>query len=99
QEVLAMFWHDHFAASADALDGTAGHWLHAHMDMLRNQTTGKFADLLETMSRDWLMLVWLDGVDSTVTAPNENFAREFWELFSLGADNGYTQQDIEEAAR
>ena len=99
QEVLAMFWHDHFAASSDALDLTATFWLWDHVDLWRNHVTGTLGDLLYDMSTDWLMLVWLNGAESTVTAPNENFAREFWELFSLGADNGYTQADIEQAAR
>lgn len=99
QEVLAMFWHDHFATSVDAIDLTATHWVWDHIDLWRSHTTGNFGDILYRMATDQLMLVWLNGVDSTVTAPNENFAREFWELFSLGADNGYTQQDIEQAAR
>src|SRR5690606_33130522 len=59
----------------------------------------KLPELLHAMAIDWTMLIWLDGYVSTRTAPNENFAREFWELFTLGADNGYTQADIEEASR
>ena len=65
----------------------------------REQGTGNLRTLLLAMARDWIMLEWLDGVLSTTTAPNENFPREFWELFTLGVDNGYTQADIVEAAQ
>jgi uncharacterized protein (DUF1800 family) len=51
------------------------------------------------MARDWTMLFWLDGLSNTATFPNENFGREFYELFFLGVDQGYTQADIVEAAR
>lgn len=99
QESLALFWHDHFAASQDALVGDNNWWMYAHVELWRKQTTGKLRDLLYKMATDWLMLVWLNGVESTATAPNENFAREFWELFTLGADNGYSQADIVQGAR
>ncbi len=45
------------------------------------------------------MLIWLDGGNSPKTKPNENYAREFWELFTLGRDVLYTEVDIREAAR
>ena len=99
QEMLALFWHDHFAASTDALVGDNNWWAYSHMDLWRKETTGSLNSLLYKMSTDWLMLAWLNGIESTKTAPNENFAREFWELFTLGADNGYTQADIQECAR
>ncbi|MBE7491441.1 MAG: DUF1800 domain-containing protein [Planctomycetes bacterium] len=99
QEVLAMFWHDHFAASQDILAAEARYWAFAHINLWRLHGTDNLAELLYLMNVDWLMLEWLDGVRSTRFAPNENFAREFWELFTLGADNGYTQNDIVEASK
>ena len=51
------------------------------------------------MVRDGALQLWLDLTGSTKEAPNENFAREFFELFTLGANNGYTEKDIREAAR
>jgi len=51
------------------------------------------------MGKTPAMLLYLNGAESTAENPNENYARELFELFTLGEDNGYTQQDIEEAAR
>ncbi len=99
QEVLAMFWHDHFAASTNVLAAEARFWEFDHINLWRQYGTAKLDELLYRMTTDWLMLEWLDGVRSTKNAPNENFAREFWELFTLGADNGYTQGEIIEASK
>jgi uncharacterized protein (DUF1800 family) len=55
--------------------------------------------LLVEIAKDRAMLEWLDGRSSTKGAPNENFPRELWELFMLGEGNGYTEDDIKEAAR
>jgi hypothetical protein len=99
QEVLALFWHDHFAASTSVLEGDSYHWMKAHVNLFRGEGAGNLRSLLVKVSRDWVMLKWLDGVISTKNAPNENYAREFWELFTRGVDNGYGQPDIVEAAR
>lgn len=99
QEHLAMFWHDHFATSQVVLDAQSKRWMLDHINLLRKGGNGNLRDLLYKISVDPVMLVWLDGIYSTKYAPNENFAREFWEIFSLGADNGYTQADIQEAAK
>ena len=64
----------------------------------RNATLG-ISRLRFGLARDGVMLRWLDGDLNTKTRPNENFAREFWELFTLGVDNGYDQDDIVESAR
>lgn len=99
QEMLAMFWHDRFATSDEVLDAQSMFWMFDHINLFRFHGADKLPELLHAMAIDWTMLIWLDGYVSTRTAPNENFAREFWELFTLGADNGYTQADIEEASR
>jgi len=99
QEVLAFFWHDHFATSSDVLSSDRRYWMKTHVNLWRKKGNGNLRDLLVEMARDWAMLQWLNGDTSTKNAPNENFAREFWELFTLGVDNGYTQEDILEAAR
>jgi hypothetical protein len=99
QEVVAMFWHDHFAASNAGLEADRTYWTKAHVNLWRSQGTGNLKSLGVAMARDWLMLEWLDGLLSTDEAPNENFPREFFELFFLGVDQGYTQADIVEAAR
>lgn len=99
QEVQALFWHDHFAVNSEVLGSTELYWMVDYVNLYRRNGTGNYRDLLLAMSRDPAMLDYLDGLRSTRTAPNENFAREFWELFTLGADNGYTQEEIVESSR
>ncbi len=99
RDELALFWHDHFASSTAPVDSSQTGWMVTQIKLLRGGGAENLRDLLVAMSRDWMMLQWLDGVLNTKEAPNENYAREFWELFTLGADNGYTQADIEESAR
>src|SRR5258708_9499318 len=67
-------------------------------ETLRPHALGGFAALLAAMIADPAMLVWLDGGTSKKDKPNENFAREFLELFTLGAGN-FTEPDLREAAR
>ncbi|MCA8954108.1 MAG: DUF1800 domain-containing protein [Planctomycetes bacterium] len=99
RERLALFLHDHFAVSTDVLSTQERHWMVDHIDLLRGQGLGNFRDLVLAIARDPAMLEWLDGDDSVKGEPNENFAREFLELFTVGADNGYTEEDIREASR
>jgi len=99
QEVLAFFWHDHFASSTAALETNSTWWMPTQIDLWRKQGAGNLRTLMLAMARDWIMLEFLDGVRSTKNAPNENFPREWFELFALGVDNGYTQADILQAAK
>ncbi|MCR9244899.1 MAG: DUF1800 domain-containing protein [bacterium] len=99
RERLAMFWHDHFAVASDVLSSQERHWMVDHINLLRRDGLGSFRDLVLAVARDPAMLEWLDGDDSRKGEPNENFAREFLELFTVGADNGYTEGDIREASR
>jgi uncharacterized protein (DUF1800 family) len=72
--------------------------MHRQYDLLYRHALGNFAALLKDMSTDPAMMVWLDTRDSKKGNPNENYARELMELFSLGVGN-YTETDIREAAR
>ena len=99
QEVMAMFWHGHFSVSSLALANGSRHMMRNHIDLLRGQGVGNLRQLLIDVTRDEAMMKWLDTVTNRSRAPNENFAREFWELYTLGVDNGYTQQDITDSAR
>lgn len=99
QEVLAMHWHDHFATSSEVVSGGRAYYMVNHVNMLREKGAGDLREFLLAISRDWAMLWWLDGYISTKNNPNENFPREWLELFCLGVDNGYDQDDIIEAAR
>jgi len=66
--------------------------------LLRKHALGRFGPFLQAISRDGAMLVWLDSNSNVKGKPNENYARELMELFSLGVGN-YTEKDIREAAR
>lgn len=98
-EHLAMFWHDRFATSRRVLQGRDRTLSIDHWEMLRNHALGNYRAFLEALTLDPLMLIWLDGANSPKDSPNENYAREFWELFTLGRDVLYTEQDIRESAR
>lgn len=93
---MALFWHDHFATSAQKV--TVGPTMMKHFFKLRDFSTGKFYDLLSAISTDPAMLYWLDNQDNIKGRPNENFAREVMELFTLGVGN-YTEKDIQEVAK
>lgn len=99
QEMMGMFWYDHFATSTQVLGQEERWWMLTHLNLLRNNSVGNLRGVIDSVSRDWVMLRFLDGLQSTANNPNENFARELWELYTLGRDQGYTQDDIEEAAR
>ena len=99
QEVMAFFWHQHFGVTASVMSRVSMHWVREHVDLLRRHALGNVRDLLVDVARDPAMLMFLDGLNNARYAPNENFAREFWELYTLGAGNGYTQADVLEASR
>lgn len=104
REKLTLFWHNHFATSNRKVNN-AGYML-GQYELLRRNAQGSFRSLLREMSTDPAMMVWLDTSQSQRNRPNENYARELMELFSLGIHNyrrpeqrNYTEQDIREAAR
>ncbi len=95
-EKLCLFWHNLFATS-NVKVRSARH-MGAQNDLIRTHALGDFKEMLAGMARDVAMLIWLDGNANRVRSPNENFAREVMELFTLGVGN-YTEADIKEAAR
>lgn len=96
REKLTLFWHNHFATSNAKVQNAR--FMLAQYHLLQKYALGSFADLLTQMGTDPAMLVWLDTITSTKAAPNENYARELMELFSLGIGN-YTETDIRQAAK
>ena len=96
QEKMTLFWHGHFATSFEKVRTPYFLWL--QNETLRQNATGNFDQLLIAVSEDPAMLVYLDGAQSHKAHPNENFAREVMELFTLGEGN-YTEQDIQQAAK
>ena len=93
---MFLFWHDHFATSAQKVSN--GPTMFKHFHALRGAATGNFYDMLVTISKDPAMLHWLDNHLNLKGRANENFAREVMELFTLGVGN-YTEKDNQEAAR
>jgi hypothetical protein len=98
RERMALVFHDWFATSNAGVSQQRQmidqYWT------LRSGVNGTFDDLALKITKDPAMLQWLSGGDNTKWSPNENYARELMELFTLGADRGaYTEQDIREAAR
>lgn len=97
REKIALFWHNHFVTQLETY--LCPSYLHQYQTILRAQGLGNFKTLVKAIGRTPAMLVYLNGVDNNRFKPNENYARELYELFTLGRDNGYTQQDIQETAR
>jgi uncharacterized protein (DUF1800 family) len=95
-EKMTLFWHNHFATS-NAKVNHVGRMARQN-DLFREHALGDFRALLHGAARDPAMLIWLDGNANRKRHPNENFAREVMELFSLGLGN-YSERDIQEAAR
>jgi uncharacterized protein (DUF1800 family) len=96
-ERMTLVWHDWFATSNLGV-GSQRLMLNQNQT-LRAGSLGSFSDLLLAMTRDPAMLLWLSGVKNTLRSPNENYGREMMELFTLGVDNGYTEDDVREQAR
>jgi len=94
REKMTYFWHDHFATS------TQFAWLmQVQNNTFRKNALGKFGKLLHAVAKDPAMIVYLNNQQNKKDHPNENFAREVMELFTLGEGNLYTEKDIKEAAR
>ena len=96
QEKLTLFWHGHFATSAN--DVKNARHMFAQNDFLRQHCLAGFRDLLRGISRDPAMLKYLDNNTNHKSHPNENYARELMELFTMGIGN-YTEDDVKAAAR
>src|ERR1700704_1518978 len=95
-EKMTLFWHGHFATSAQKVKD--GYWMWRQNDTLRRHALGNFAALTKEISRDPAMMIYLDLQQSRKEHPNENWARELMELFTVGIGH-YTESDIRESAR
>ena len=93
-EKLVFFWHHYFACIIDKSK-------HAGLftEIIRKGAFGNFKDLLVSISKSAAMLHFLDGKKNKAGAPNENFARELCEIYTLGEGNGYSEKDVKEIAR
>lgn len=96
RERMVLFWHNHFVSSSQKVKETA--LLLQQNQLFRDFALGSFADLLHAVGKDPAMVVYLDSASNRKGTPNENFAREVMELFTLG-EGHYSEQDVKEAAR
>jgi uncharacterized protein (DUF1800 family) len=95
-ERMTLFWHNHFVSSQQKVK-SARLLLDQNL-LLRRYALGNFGDLLHAVAKDPAMLIYLDAATNRKGQPNENFAREVMELFTLG-EGRYSERDIQEAAR
>jgi len=96
QEKMTLFLHGLLTSGFSKV--VNGPYMLAQNKLLRSQAIGDYGELLKAISRDPAMMLWLDSATNHKATPNENFARELMELFSLGIGN-YTETDVREAAR
>jgi uncharacterized protein (DUF1800 family) len=114
QEKMTLFWHHHFATGYSKIAGALGAveatrymaakasqdpgGVRGQIELFRDMALGNFRDLLLEVAKDTAMLVWLDGRTNTKAKPQENFAREIMELFTVGVGH-YTEPDVYAGAR
>ncbi len=96
EEKMVLFWHGHFCSSQR--DVRNSYHMYIQNATLRQHATGNFDKFVRAIARDPAMLEYLDNRVNRRQSPNENFARELMELFTMGVGN-YTEKDIKEAAR
>jgi uncharacterized protein (DUF1800 family) len=94
---MTLFWHNHFVTKLENYNAPS--WMYQYYNLLQTHALGNFKTLVKEMGKNESMLVFLNGVLNNKFSPNENYARELLELFTLGENNNYTQTDIVEAAR
>lgn len=96
REKMVLFWHNHFVSEVDKV--VLPQRMYWQNKVFRDYAFGNVRELTEKITIDPAMLIYLDGNKNRKGAPNENYARELMELFTLGIGN-YTETDIQEAAR
>ena len=97
-ERMTLLWHGHFA-TAVRYPPQVSQLIHQN-GTIRTHALGNFRELAAAMTTDPAMLMWLNGHENATPVPNENYAREFFELFTLGTSpQVYTERDVREAAR
>jgi hypothetical protein len=96
-ERMTLVWHDWFATSNDGV-GSQKLMLRQN-GLFRANALGNFRTLLFGVTKDPAMILWLSAADNTKWEPNENYARELMELFTLGVNRGYTETDVRQQAR
>jgi uncharacterized protein (DUF1800 family) len=102
EEKMTLFWHNHFATSLSKVETV---FMYVQNLTLRQNALAQFDVTLLSIAQDPAMLIWLDGVTNVAGTPNQNFARELQELFTMGINDlvtgqpNYTQDDVDNIAR
>tara|TARA_Y100000766_G_scaffold66288_1_gene55541 strand:+ start:109 stop:1563 length:1455 start_codon:yes stop_codon:yes gene_type:complete len=97
RERLTLFWSNHFVTEYYMYSHPA--YTFRYYNNLQQYALGNFKEFVRIIGLDDAMLMYLNGYDNKNNAPNENYSRELYELFTLGEGNGYTQDDITETSR
>ena len=97
RERLSLFWSNHFVIEYKDVNQPA--YLYQYYTLIQSHALGNLKTFVSEMGLAPAMLRYLNGYDNKKNNPNENYARELYELFTLGEGNGYTQEDITETAR
>ena len=97
RERLTLFWSNHFVTEYYMYNHPA--YTFRYYNKLQDNALGNFKEFVRKIGLDDAMLMYLNGFENKNNAPNENYSRELFELFTLGEGNGYTQDDITETAR
>ncbi len=97
RDKLILFWHNHFVTQFSTY--TCSSYLHKYYKVLGEYSLGNFRDFVYEIGKTPAMVRFLNADQSTKYHPNENYARELLELFTMGVDNGYTQEDIVEISK
>ncbi len=103
QEKMTLFWHDHFATAVSKV--VSRELMLQQNELFRRLALGNFGEMLVEVSKDPAMIIWLDNNTNVKGSPNENYARELMELFTMGINDvitgepNYTEEDIHESAR
>lgn len=97
REKLVLFWFNHMPTQVFQVFNPR--LSYEYDQLLRDQCLGNFRQLIHDVSISGAMLIYLNGFLNTASAPDENFARELMELFTLGEGSGYTEEDVQAAAR
>ncbi|MBK9735222.1 MAG: DUF1800 domain-containing protein [Saprospiraceae bacterium] len=94
---MSWFWGNHFVTKINSY--VCPSWMYQYHNLLQKYALGNFKDFVRDIGLSPAMLIYLNNIQNTKFQPNENYARELMELFTMGVDNGYTQTDIVNVAR
>jgi uncharacterized protein (DUF1800 family) len=97
QEKMTLFWQNHFVSTLSTVNDSR--YLYRQYSLLRQNALGNFRQLVMQITKDPAMLRYLNGDQNVAAHPNENYGRELQELFTIGRNGNYTEDDVKAAAR